>query len=515
MVTTYKHEPFTDFSNETEKQAYLDALAKVERELGAHYPLIVGGERITTEERIISYNPAKKEQIIGSVSKATKEIAEKAMQVADEAFQSWKKVNPAVRADVLFKAANIIRQRKHEFSAWLTKEAGKPWNEADADTAEAIDFLEYYGRQMLEMKDGRNVLSRPGEYNRYDYIPLGIGIVISPWNFPFAIMAGTTVAAVVTGNTVLLKPASTTPVIAYKFIEVLEQAGLPAGVVNFVPGSGAEVGDYLVDHPKTRFISFTGSRDVGLRINERASKLNDGQIWLKRVIAEMGGKDTIVVDQQADLDLAAQSIVKSAFGFSGQKCSACSRVVVVKDVYDDVVQRVEQLTSQLTIGDPADPTNFMATVIDEAAFNKITEYIEIGKQEGRLVIGGTADSSTGYFVHPTVFADVAPTARIMKEEIFGPVVAITKADTFEEAIAIANDTEYGLTGAVITTNRAHQEYAREEFHVGNLYFNRGCTGAIVGYQPFGGFNMSGTDSKAGGPDYLTLHMQAKTTSEMF
>lgn len=515
MVTTYKHEPFTDFSNETEKQAYLDALAKVERELGAHYPLIVGGERITTEERIISYNPAKKEQIIGSVSKATKEIAEKAMQVADEAFQSWKKVNPAVRADVLFKAANIIRQRKHEFSAWLTKEAGKPWNEADADTAEAIDFLEYYGRQMLEMKDGRNVLSRPGEYNRYDYIPLGIGIVISPWNFPFAIMAGTTVAAVVTGNTVLLKPASTTPVIAYKFIEVLEQAGLPAGVVNFVPGSGAEVGDYLVDHPKTRFISFTGSRDVGLRINERASKLNDGQIWLKRVIAEMGGKDTIVVDQQADLDLAAQSIVKSAFGFSGQKCSACSRVVVVKDVYDDIVQRVEQLTSQLTIGDPADPTNFMATVIDEAAFNKITEYIEIGKQEGRLVIGGTADSSTGYFVHPTVFADVAPTARIMKEEIFGPVVAITKADTFEEAIAIANDTEYGLTGAVITTNRAHQEYAREEFHVGNLYFNRGCTGAIVGYQPFGGFNMSGTDSKAGGPDYLTLHMQAKTTSEMF
>lgn len=515
MVTTYKHEPFTDFSNETEKQAYLDALAKVERELGEHYPLIVGGERITTEERIISYNPAKKEQIIGSVSKATKEIAEKAMQVADEAFQLWKKVNPAVRADVLFKAANIIRQRKHEFSAWLTKEAGKPWNEADADTAEAIDFLEYYGRQMLEMKDGRNVLSRPGEYNRYDYIPLGIGIVISPWNFPFAIMAGTTVAAVVTGNTVLLKPASTTPVIAYKFIEVLEQAGLPAGVVNFVPGSGAEVGDYLVDHPKTRFISFTGSRDVGLRINERASKLNDGQIWLKRVIAEMGGKDTIVVDQQADLDLAAQSIVKSAFGFSGQKCSACSRVVVVKDVYDDIVQRVEQLTSQLTIGDPADPTNFMATVIDEAAFNKITEYIEIGKQEGRLVIGGTADSSTGYFVHPTVFADVAPTARIMKEEIFGPVVAITKADTFEEAIAIANDTEYGLTGAVITTNRAHQEYAREEFHVGNLYFNRGCTGAIVGYQPFGGFNMSGTDSKAGGPDYLTLHMQAKTTSEMF
>ncbi|WP_341321553.1 L-glutamate gamma-semialdehyde dehydrogenase [Solibacillus sp. FSL H8-0523] len=514
-MINYKHEPFTDFSVEENKQAYLEALKKVESQIGAEYPLIIGGERITTEDKIVSYNPAKKTEMIGSVSKASQELAEKAMQEADKAFQSWKKVKPEIRADVLFKAATIIRRRKHEFSAWLTKEAGKPWNEADADTAEAIDFLEYYGRQMLEMKDGRKVESRPNEYNRYDYIPLGIGIVISPWNFPFAIMAGTTVAAVVTGNTVLLKPASTTPVVAYKFIEVLEEAGLPKGVVNYVPGSGAEVGDYLVDHPKTRFISFTGSRDVGLRINQRASVLNEGQIWIKRVIAEMGGKDTIVVDKEADLELAAQSIVKSAFGFSGQKCSACSRVVIVKDVYDQVVDRVEALTKELTIGDPADPSNYMATVIDAAAFKKINDYIEIGKGEGRLVAGGTADDSVGYFVNPTVFADVAPEARIMKEEIFGPVVAITKAENFEEAIAIANNTEYGLTGAVITSNRMNQEYAREEFHVGNLYFNRGCTGAIVGYQPFGGFNMSGTDSKAGGPDYLTLHMQAKTTSEAF
>ncbi|MGA4519436.1 L-glutamate gamma-semialdehyde dehydrogenase [Solibacillus sp. FSL K6-1781] len=514
-MINYKHEPFTDFSVEENKQAYLEALKKVESQLGADYPLIIGGERITTEEKIVSYNPAKKTEVIGSVSKASKDLAEKAMQEADKAFKSWKKVKPEIRADVLFKAATIIRRRKHEFSAWLTKEAGKPWNEADADTAEAIDFLEYYGRQMLEMKDGRKVESRPNEYNRYDYIPLGVGIVISPWNFPFAIMAGTTVAAVVTGNTVLLKPASTTPVVAYKFIEVLEEAGLPKGVVNFVPGSGAEVGDYLVDHPKTRFISFTGSRDVGLRINERASKLSPGQIWIKRVIAEMGGKDTIVVDKDADLELAAQSIVKSAFGFSGQKCSACSRVVIVKDVYDQVVNRVEELTKSLTIGDPSDNNNFMATVIDSAAFKKISEYIEIGKTEGRLVAGGTADDSVGYFVHPTVFADVDPEARIMKEEIFGPVVAITKADSFEEAIDIANNTEYGLTGAVITNDRMNLEYAREEFHVGNLYFNRGCTGAIVGYQPFGGFNMSGTDSKAGGPDYLTLHMQAKTTSEAF
>lgn len=511
----YKHEPFTDFSKEENKAAYLEGLATVEGYLGQAYPLIIGGERVTTEDQITSYNPAKKTEVIGTVSKATKDLAEKAMQVADETFKMWSQVEPEIRADVLFKAASIIRRRKFEFSALLTLEAGKPWNEADADTAEAIDFLEYYARQMLRLKDGQKVESRVGEYNRYDYIPLGVGIVISPWNFPFAIMAGTTVAAVVTGNTVLLKPASTTPVVAYKFIEVLEEAGLPAGVVNYVPGSGAEVGDYLVDHPRTRFVSFTGSRDVGLRINQRASVLNEGQIWMKRVIAEMGGKDTIVVDKEADLELAAQSIVKSAFGFSGQKCSACSRSVIVEDVYDEVVERVAELTKELTIGDPTNPDNFMATVIDEAAFKKITSYIEIGKTEGKLLVGGTADDSVGYFVHPTVFADVAPSARIMKEEIFGPVVAIAKAKDFDEAIQIANDTEYGLTGAVITKNRLNQEKARKEFHVGNLYFNRGCTGAIVGYQPFGGFNMSGTDSKAGGPDYLQLHMQAKTTSEMF
>ena len=514
QMIKYQHEPFTDFSLEENQQAYKEALMKVEDQLGEDYPLIIGGERITTEEKISSYNPAHKSQLIGRVSKANKELAEKAIQVASETFKTWKKVKPEVRADVLFKAAAIIRRRKHEFSALLTKEAGKPWNEADVETAEAIDFLEYYGRQMLLLKDGQPVESRPGEYNQYHYIPLGVGIVISPWNFPFAIMAGTTVAALVTGNTVLLKPASTTPVIAYKFIEVLEEAGLPPGAVNFVPGNGAEVGDYLVDHPLTRFISFTGSRDVGLRINQRASVLNDGQIWIKRIIAEMGGKDTIVVDKEADLELAAQSIVKSAFGFSGQKCSACSRVVIVKDVYNEVVDRVTELTKAITIGDPTDYSNFMASVIDQQAYKKITEYIEIGKGEGRLVAGGTANDTIGYFVDPTVFVDVDPEARIMKEEIFGPVVAITKADTFEEAISIANDTEYGLTGAVITNNRLNLEYAREEFHVGNLYFNRGCTGAIVGYQPFGGFNMSGTDSKAGGPDYLQLHLQAKTTSEM-
>lgn len=436
------------------------------------------------------------------------------MQIADSTFNTWRKVKPELRAEILFKAAAITRRRKFELAAWMTKEAGKPWAQADGDVAEGIDFLEYYGRQMLTLKDGQSMNENPGQINKYEYIPLGVGVVISPWNFPFAIMVGTTVAAAVTGNTVLLKPASTTPVIAYKFMEILEEAGMPHGVVNYIPGSGSEVGDYLVDHPRTRFISFTGSRDVGLRINQRASVLNKGQIWIKRVIAEMGGKDTIIVDDHADFELAAQSIVSSAFGFSGQKCSACSRAVLVGNAYEPVLKRIVELTNELVVGDPGIEDTFVGPVNDEGAFKKITEYIEIGKGEGRLVAGGGSDDSKGFFIQPTVFADVNPNARIMQEEIFGPVLAITKADNFDGAIEIANNTQYGLTGAVISKNRFHLEKAREDFHVGNLYFNRGCTAATVGYQPFGGFNMSGTDSKAGGPDYLQLHMQAKSVSEL-
>lgn len=517
MVVAYRHEPFTDFSIEENRVKMEEALRKVEAELGKEYPLIINGERIMTDEKIISQNPANRKEIIGKVSKADKDLAEKAMQAADEAFKWWRNTDPNMRADILFRAAAIVRRRKFEFSAWLVKEAGKPWNEADADTAEAIDFMEYYGRQMMRLKHGIPVESRPIERNEFIYIPLGVGVVISPWNFPFAIMAGTTVASMVTGNTVLLKPASATPVIAYKFMEVLEEAGLPKGVINYIPGPGSEVGDYLVDHPKTRFISFTGSREVGVRIFERASKVHEdkGQIWLKRTILEMGGKDTIIVDKEADLALATEAIVRSAFGFSGQKCSACSRAVIVEDVYDEMKKRIVELTKQLTIGDPADGSNFMGPVIDEAAYEKIMKYIEIGKKEGKLLIGGNGDREKGWFVEPTIFADVDPEAVIMQEEIFGPVLALTSAKDFDEAIEIANNTEYGLTGSVISNNREHLEQARRDFHVGNLYFNRGCTGAIVGYQPFGGFNMSGTDSKAGGPDYLIQHMQAKTISEMF
>jgi 1-pyrroline-5-carboxylate dehydrogenase len=509
----YTHEPFTNFKDEQNKQSFKESLAYVQSQLGKEYPVVIGGEKITTEEKIVSINPANKEEVIGSVSMTDQELAEKAMQVALTAFDSWKKWKPEHRANILFRAAAMMRRRKHEFSSYLVKEAGKPWNEADADTAEAIDFIEYYGRQMLKLKDGIPVNSRFGEFNQFNYIPLGVGIIISPFNFPLAIMAGTTVAAIVSGNTVLLKPANSTPIVAAKFVELMHEAGLPNGVLNYVPGSGAQIGDYLVDHPKTRFVSFTGSREVGCRINERAAKVHPGQIWIKRVIAEMGGKDTVVVDNDADLDLAAASIVYSAFGFSGQKCSAGSRAVVHQDVYDLVLEKAVALTKTLTLGNPEDANTYMGPVIDEKSFKKIMSYIEIGKQEGKLMTGGEGDDSKGYFIQPTIFADLHEKSRLMQEEIFGPVVAFSKARDFDHMLEIANNTDYGLTGALISNNREHIERAREEFHVGNLYFNRTCTGAIVGYQPFGGFNMSGTDSKAGGPDYLLLHMQAKTTSE--
>jgi 1-pyrroline-5-carboxylate dehydrogenase len=515
-IYSYRTEPLTDFSNKKNVTKYEEALKLVEGYLGKTYPLIIDGKKVETNDLYASVNPANHQEVIGHIHQASIEHAKKAMEVAVNRFETWKNVPAKVRADVLFKSAAILRKRKFEFSALMTKEAGKPWIEADADVAEAIDFLEYYARQMIELEEKDKVtLSRRNlERNEFKYIPLGVAAVITPWNFPLAILSGMTTAAVVAGNTVLLKPAITTQVIAYKFMEVLEAAGLPNGVVNFIPGDGPEIGEYMVAHPQTRFISFTGSKVVGQTIYENASKVRKGQKWLKRVIAEMGGKDAIIVDDNADLELAAESIVKSSFGFSGQKCSACSRAIIHEKVYDQVVKMVAEKTNKLTYGDPANFKHFTGPLTDQKAFDKVTKYIEIGKKEGKLVAGGMSDNSKGFFVAPTVFADVAPDARIMQEEIFGPVLSITKVKSFDEALDVANSTEYGLTGAVISNNRSHLEKARNEFHVGNLYFNRTCTGAIVGYQPFGGFNMSGTDSKAGGPDYLQLHMQAKTISEM-
>jgi len=512
----YQTEPLLDFTNKEVVKKYKEGLKLVESYLGKTYSLIINGERRKTKELYISVNPSNHSEVIGKIYQATIEDAEDAMNAALIAFKTWKKTKASTRADVLFKAAAIIRRRKYEFSALMTKEAGKPWPEADADTAEAIDFLEYYGRQMLilENVDSKTLSRRNIERNEYKYIPLGVAAVITPWNFPLAILSGMTSAAVVGGNTVLLKPAITTQVIAYKFMEVLEEAGLPKGVVNFIPGDGPEIGEYMVKHIKTRFISFTGSRAVGCLINENAAKVREGQIWLKRVIAEMGGKDAIIVDNDADLDLAATSIVKSSFGFSGQKCSACSRAIIHEDVYDEVVTKILKETKALTLGDVSDYNNFMGPVTDQKAFDKIMGYIEVGKKEGKLITGGKGNNKVGWYIEPTIFIDVDSQARIAQEEVFGPFLSITKVASFKEAIDVANSTDYGLTGAAITNNRAHLEMAREDFHVGNLYLNRKCTGAIVGYQPFGGFNMSGTDSKAGGPEYLILHMQAKSISEM-
>ena len=513
MTAEFRNEPLTDFSNEENAQAMRSAIEKVKGQLGREYPLVIGGERITTESKLDSFSPANRTQLVGRFNKATRELAALAVETAHETFQTWKNTSAQERADLLFRIAAIIRERKHELSAWMIQEVAKTWPEADGDTAEAIDFLEFYGREMLRYAGGHPLVKLPGEENELDYIPLGVGAVIPPWNFPLAIMAGMTMASVVTGNTVVLKPSSDAPTIAYKFFEILEEAGMPAGVVNFLTGSGAEVGDVVVDHPKTRYVAFTGSKEVGLRINERAAKVNEGQIWIKRVVAEMGGKDAIVVAADANLDDAATGVVQSAFGYQGQKCSACSRVIIDARVYDAMLAKIAERTEQIKLGDPGDPTATMSAVINEKAFKTINAYIEKGKSEGgRVLVGGGSDGEKGFFIEPTVIADVKPGSTIEQEEIFGPVLAAIKAQDYDDALKIANDTQFGLTGAVYSSDEAKLEQARREFHVGNLYLNRKCTGAFVGVHPFGGFNMSGTDSKAGGRDYLLLFLQAKVSA---
>jgi len=513
MPTEFSNEPLTDFTKEENAAAMRAAIERVRTQLGQEYPLVIGGERIRTEAKLETFNPAIRTEVVGKFQKANKELANRAVQTAYETFHTWRNTPAEERAQLLFRLAELIRSRKHELSAWMIFEVAKSWPEADGDTAEAIDFHEFYGREMLRYAAPHPLTEMAGEDNHLEYIPLGVGAVIPPWNFPLAIMAGMTAAAIVTGNTVVLKPSSDAPTIAYKFFELLEEAGMPAGVVNFMTGSGAEVGDVVVDHPKTRFIAFTGSKEIGLRINERAAKTPPEQLWIKRVVAEMGGKDAIIVADDANLDEAAAGVVQSAFGFQGQKCSACSRAIIDARVYDPMIEKITELTSKIKVGDPTDTTTTMSAVINDKAFKSINGYVEKGKAEGgRVVAGGGADGEKGFFIEPTVIADVKPGATIEQEEIFGPVLALIKAKDYDDALRIANDTQFGLTGAVYSTDEARLERARREFHVGNLYLNRKCTGAFVGVHPFGGFNMSGTDSKAGGRDYLLLFMQAKLSS---
>ena len=512
-LPAYQNEPFTDFNNATHAAAMEKALADVRGRSGQNYPLIINGQTISTDKQIESRNPADPSHIVGSVASASVQQAHEAIEQASITFETWRKTPVEERVQYLVKAAELMRQRKYELCAWIIYEVSKSWAEADADVAEAIDFCEFYAREMLRLDNPPPVHQMPGEHGKLSYVPLGVGVAIPPWNFPLAIMVGLTVAPLVCGNTVVLKPASTSPVIAAQFMRILADIGLPPGVVNFLPGPGGSVGDALVDHPLTRFIAFTGSKEIGIRIFERAAKVHPGQKWLKRTILEMGGKDTIVVDETANLASAAEGIVSSAFGFQGQKCSACSRVVAVESVYHELLDRVIERTGQLSVGDPAQRSSFMGAVIDERSRDKIAEYIQIGQREARVVHGGDVNKDGGYFIQPTIVADVKPDSRISLEEIFGPVLAFIRATSFEEAMQIANNTEFGLTGGLYSQKSERLALAREDFHVGNLYLNRKITGAMVGAHPFGGFNMSGTDSKAGGPDYLQLFLQAKLIAE--
>lgn len=513
MVPEFRNEPPTDFGRPEERAAFAAALGAVRAEFGREWPLVIDGAPVWTGAWIESFDPCQQDQLVGRVARASRAEAERALDAAERAAHDWARLPAAARAGVLLRAAALLRRRKHEFSATMVYEIGKTWPEADADTAEAIDFLEFYAREACRLAAEQPLTRIPGTDNELFYLPLGVGVVIPPWNFPLAIACGTTVGPVAAGNTVILKPASLTPVVAAKLVDLLHEAGLPPGVVNFLPGSGSDVGDYLVAHPRIRFVSFTGSREVGCHIYELAARVQPGQRWLKRVVAEMGGKDPIVVDESADLDEAAAGVVTSAYGFQGQKCSACSRLIAVQTVYSAVTERVVERARALRVGPAADPSSQVAALASADQLAKVQSYVEIGRQEGRLALGGRTGDPRGYFFEPTVFCDVSPAARIFREEIFGPVLACTPARDFADAIRLANESDYGLTGAVYARDPARLAYARRELHVGNLYINRKCTGALVGVEPFGGFNMSGTNAKAGGRDYLLLFTQAKVISE--
>jgi 1-pyrroline-5-carboxylate dehydrogenase len=510
----FKNEPFVDFSKEENVRQMRSAIAKVHGQLGREYDLIIGGKRSRTAAKVHSLNPSKPSEIVGIHQEADQKHVEPAVQAALSAFKHWSRTPVEERASLLFRVADVMRQRKLEYMAWLVFEVSKNWAEADADISETIDFCEFYAHEALRLAKAKTPVQLPGERDTLTYIPLGVGAVIPPWNFPCAIMAGMTVASIVCGNTVVLKPSSDSPTIAAKFIELLEECGMPEGVVNFCPGGGASFGGELVAHPKVRYIAFTGSREVGLLINQTAAQHHPGQLWIKRTILEMGGKDAIIVDADADIDSAVEGVAQAAFGFQGQKCSACSRAIIDDRIYDKFLEKLKARVEKITIGDPTLNPN-MAAVINEGAMNDILRYIEIGKKEGRLITGGARDTKAGegYFIQPTIIADIQPKSTLEQEEIFGPVLAVIKSRNFDHALEIANDTEFGLTGAVYSSSREKLDRAVSEFQVGNLYLNRKCTGAMVGAHPFGGFNMSGTDSKAGGPDYLLLFTQGKSVGE--
>lgn len=515
MFADFRNEPLTDWSRKENREKMRQALLKVRRKLWQRYPFVVGSTSVLSYQIINSLNPANFKETVGLVSMANNYWVDKACNETWEVWQFWQKVPYQKRAEYLFKAAQIMRDKRFELVAWAVLEIGKNWQEADADVAEAIDFLEYYGNLMLELGEPQITEEIPGELNETYYVPRGVVLVIGVWNFPFAINVGMISAALVTGNTVVFKPASTSAVIGYKIYEIFKEAGLPDGVMNFVPGTGGEVGEALAKHPKVIGIAVTGSKETGLRLQEIVGKY-PCEYGFKEIIAgEFGGKGRIILDRDADLVEATKAVRDSWLGFQGQKCSACSVLIPVEDVYDAIVEKLIDAAKSLKIGPPEDPSNFMGPVIDEKALKKIKDYVEIGKIEGKLAYIGELPQSLaerGYYHPPVIFTDVKRKARIAQEEIFGPILTVVKARDFDEAIEIFNDSEYALTGGLFSRLPSHIERAKRELNVGNLYINRKITGALVRRQPFGGWKFSGVGSKAGGPDYLKRFMYSKTIS---
>ncbi len=514
LCTRFSNEPIRDYSKDEHVRSVERAVKAFEQRLGAFYPAVIGGRQVDTQQTFASICPALPDRVVGRVAACGPADVDAAIAAAKQAYGPWSNTDPEIRADALVRLAALMRRDRSELLVLLAYEIGKDWYEADAEIAEAIDFCEYYARLAISHFQYRPLTRLATEDNCYFYIPLGVGAIISPWNFPLAILAGMAMAAVVSGNTVLVKPSSDTPVLAARLVELAREAGVPDGVINLVPGSGGAMGDHLVTHPDVRFVSFTGSAAVGLRINELITRPAPGRRWITRYVSEMGGKDAIVVDETADLESAAAGVVRSAFGFQGQKCSACSRLIVHRDVKAPLMEKVLEKTRVLPAGLPWEgPCVFTGPVANRRQHEQILRAIERGGQEARLVTGGQALDRPGFYLAPTIFDQVAPGSFLEQEEIFGPVLAVTEAASFDEAMAIANGTRYGLTGSVYSQSIERIDRAKREFHVGNLYLNRGCTGALVGVHPFGGFNLSGTDSKAGGPDYLLNFTQGKTTSE--
>ncbi|MBC8456152.1 aldehyde dehydrogenase family protein [bacterium] len=511
-LSKFVNHPPTDFTNTENISLMKGALAYVRSELGKMYPIAIGEKKYDAKDMILSRNPFEQDRIVGKIFKAEKKHAQKAIEVALETFLEWQFVPVEKRVNFLLLAAEIMRQRQMDLASWIVYEIGKNWLDADREVSDAIDSLEFYAREALRYATGQSLTKIPTVKNDLKFVPLGVGVILPSWNFPLSDLVNMTAAAIVTGNTVILQPSSESPVIAYKFLEILKEIEMPDGIVNFLPGSGAEVGEFLVKHPQIRFIGFTGSTKVGSRLIEIASKRTKEQKWIKQVIAGMSGINAIIIDKTADLKDAAKGVVESAFGFQGQKCTSCSRVIIDKAIYNKAISLILKETKNIQIGNPIDMENTFGSVIHETAMERILNFIETAKKEGELIHGGKRYGRKRFIIQPTIFKNVSADAKIVQEEVLGPVLMITKSKNFDDAIDIANNTMYGLTGAVYTKSTRNMRYAKDRFQIGNLYFNQKCASSPVDVHPFGGFNMSGTNAKSGGKDYLLQFQQAKLIS---